>query len=167
MAWDSIFILILVLITNFEHYLSVRNLKWTQGMNFSIEYCPSVFVVVDVGVAVVSLHGTISLYRARHLVVYWVRLTIFRILPNSVWAAENLAEAAGQLGKMVEKTNQSQPNPGARPNDSPCNISQQCSFWAVMLRVPPCGPGKRSMGTKCSPGAVLLLFCMRGTYAVN
>ena len=31
---------------------------------------------------------------------------------DSAWADGNLAEAAGQLGKMVEHRNQSQPNPG-------------------------------------------------------
>ena len=33
-------------------------------------------------------------------------------LPDSAWADGNLAEGAGQLCKMVEHRNQSQPNPG-------------------------------------------------------
>ena len=34
----------------------------------------------------------------------------------------NLAEVAGQLGQMVELSNQSQPNPGLRPLGTPCNV---------------------------------------------
>ena len=33
-------------------------------------------------------------------------------LPNSALVGGNLAEVAWQLGKMVENSNQSQPNPG-------------------------------------------------------
>ena len=49
--------------------------------------------------------------------VFWV----FHCLPNSAWADGNLAELAGQQGKMVEHPNQSQPNPGPRPPNSPCS----------------------------------------------
>ena len=37
---------------------------------------------------------------------------MFQCLTDSTWADGNLAEAAGQLGKMVELRNQCQPNPG-------------------------------------------------------
>ena len=40
--------------------------------------------------------------------------------PNSAWADENLAEASGQLGKMVEHRDQSQPNPGLSSLGTPC-----------------------------------------------
>ena len=38
-----------------------------------------------------------------------------------MWADGNLAELAGQQGKMVEHPNQSRPNPGPRPPNSPCS----------------------------------------------
>ena len=37
---------------------------------------------------------------------------VFHYLPESAWTDGNLAEAAGQLGKLVENRNQSPPNPG-------------------------------------------------------
>ena len=43
-------------------------------------------------------------------------------LPNSAWADGNLAEETGQLGKMVEHPNPSQPNPGLRAHESPCSL---------------------------------------------
>ena len=45
---------------------------------------------------------------------------MFHCLPDSAWADGNLAEAAGQLGKLVEHRNQSQPNPGLRSLGTPC-----------------------------------------------
>ena len=45
---------------------------------------------------------------------------MFHSLPNSAWADRNWAEAAGQMGKKVKHPNQSQPNPGPRPDESPC-----------------------------------------------
>ena len=47
-------------------------------------------------------------------------------MPNSARADGNLAEAAGQLGKMVEHRNQSQPNPGLRSLGTPCSPSAVC-----------------------------------------
>ena len=41
-------------------------------------------------------------------------------LPDSAWADGNLAEVAGQLGKMVEHRNLSQPNPGLTSLGTPC-----------------------------------------------
>ena len=38
----------------------------------------------------------------------------------SAWTDGNLAEAAVQLGEMVEYRNKSQPNPGLRADESPC-----------------------------------------------
>ena len=48
---------------------------------------------------------------------------MFHSLPDSDWADENLAEAARQLGKMVEQPNQSQPNPGLRADGTPCKMA--------------------------------------------
>ena len=66
-------------------------------------------------------------YRASHVLVDWVLSTWIssvplHCLPDSAWADGNLAEAAGQLGKMVEHRNQSQPNPGLRAHGTPCII---------------------------------------------
>ena len=46
---------------------------------------------------------------------------MFHCLPNSAWADGNLADAAGQLGQMVEHRNQSQPNPGIQAHGRPCS----------------------------------------------
>ena len=51
---------------------------------------------------------------------------VFHYLPDSAWADGNLAEAAGQLGKMVEHRNLSQPNPGLRSLGTPCSPSAVC-----------------------------------------
>ena len=51
----------------------------------------------------------------------WVAF-IFISLPGSAWADGSLAELAGQLGNLMEHPNQSQPNPGERPPESPCNL---------------------------------------------
>ena len=45
---------------------------------------------------------------------------MFHCLPDSAWADGNLAEAAGQLGKMVEHRNHSPPNPGLGSLGTPC-----------------------------------------------
>ena len=45
---------------------------------------------------------------------------MFHCLPDSAWADGNLAEVAGQLGKMLEHRNQSQPNPGLSSLGTPC-----------------------------------------------
>ena len=39
--------------------------------------------------------------------------------PSSAWADGTLAESTVQLGNMVERLNQSQPNPGPRPPAPP------------------------------------------------
>ena len=41
---------------------------------------------------------------------------------QTAWADGNLPELARQLDKMVEHPDQSQPNPGLRPPESPCTI---------------------------------------------
>ena len=42
-------------------------------------------------------------------------------VPNSAWANVGIvAEAARQLGNMVEHPNQSQQNPGLRADGTPC-----------------------------------------------
>ena len=41
-------------------------------------------------------------------------------MPDSAWADENLAERAGQLGKMAKHSNQSQPHPGTRADGTTC-----------------------------------------------
>ena len=41
----------------------------------------------------------------------------FHCLPGSLWADGDLAELSGQLGEMVEHTNQTQTRPGPRPPD--------------------------------------------------
>ena len=46
---------------------------------------------------------------------------MFRCLPDPAWADGNFAGQAGQVGKMVEHRNQSQPNPGLRAHGTPCN----------------------------------------------
>ena len=48
---------------------------------------------------------------------FWV----FHCLPNSASADGNFAEAAGQMGKVLEHPNQSQPNPGPLPDESHCS----------------------------------------------
>ena len=64
------------------------------------------------------LHHPVYLYRLSHLLVDCVRLNC---LPDSAWADGNLAEVAGQLGKMVvEHPYQSQPNPGLRADGTLC-----------------------------------------------
>ena len=45
---------------------------------------------------------------------------MFQCLPDSAGANGDLAELAGQLGKMVEQPNQSQPTPGLRADGTPC-----------------------------------------------
>ena len=47
---------------------------------------------------------------------------MFQSLPDSAWADGNYAEAAGQLGKMVEHRKQSQPNPGLRAHGTPRTV---------------------------------------------
>ena len=64
------------------------------------------------------------MYRVSHLVVHlgWVDFDCGCYLSNSAWAVGNLAEAARQLDNMVEHPNQSRPNPGARPDETPCML---------------------------------------------
>ena len=53
----------------------------------------------------------------------WIGLTwilILHCLPDSTWADRNLAEVGRRLGKMMEHSNQSQPNPGARADGTHC-----------------------------------------------
>ena len=45
---------------------------------------------------------------------------MFHYLQNYACVVGNLAGMAGQLGNMVEHPNQSQPNPGTRPDETPC-----------------------------------------------
>ena len=49
---------------------------------------------------------------------------MFNCLPDSAWDNGNLAEAARQLGKMVEHLIQSQLNPGLRADGTPCTFLQ-------------------------------------------
>ena len=58
---------------------------------------------------------------------------MFRCLPDSAWADGNLAEAAGQLGQMVEHRNQSQPNPGLREHATPLIIVEE--MWKQFVDV--------------------------------
>ena len=53
---------------------------------------------------------------------------MFQCVLNSAWADGNLADAAEQLDNMVERPNQSQPNPGPRGDGTPCifNDLQYC-----------------------------------------
>ena len=48
------------------------------------------------------------------------RILIVQRLPDSGWADGNLADVAGQLGKLMEHLNQSQPNLGARADWTLC-----------------------------------------------
>ena len=51
---------------------------------------------------------------------------------STVWAEGNLAEAPGQLGKMVEhRRNQSQPNPGLSSLGTPCIGTVFDFLWVV------------------------------------
>ena len=54
---------------------------------------------------------------------------VFHCLPTSVWADGNLAEAAGQVSKLVEQEEQSQPNPGLRPDGPPCRFRLKLEFF--------------------------------------
>ena len=58
-------------------------------------------------------------------------------LPYSAWADGNFAEAAGQLVKMVEHPNQSQPNlVGPRADGTPCTnpfITNKCDFQIAFI----------------------------------
>ena len=58
---------------------------------------------------------------------------MFNRLPNSAWADENLAEATGQLGKMVDLKNQSQPNPGPRADGAACTSAKRISLQQGLL----------------------------------
>ena len=61
---------------------------------------------------------------------------MFFLLPDSAWANGNLAEAAGQLGNMVEHPNQlRQPNPGLQADGIPCGVMESIisCFPALML----------------------------------
>ena len=62
------------------------------------------------------------LYRVTLVVAHlsWVDFIFIRPLPG--FADGSLAELAEQLGKILEHPNQIQPNPGARPPESPCSI---------------------------------------------
>ena len=56
---------------------------------------------------------------------------MFHCLPNSDWADGNLAEAAVQLGKMVEHLNESQPNTGPRADGILCRWE---SYIAILRK---------------------------------
>ena len=71
-------------------------------------------------------------YRASHVVIDlgWVDWILsFPCLLNSSLADGNLADVAGQLGQMVELSNQSQPNPGLRPIRTPCTFVKHISLF--------------------------------------
>ena len=74
----------------------------------------------------------------------WVDLNFVCCLPNSAWADGNLAEAAGQMGKKVEHPNQSQPNPGPLPDESPC-IDTRINYKVSIFQLIP-GIRLRSLG---------------------
>ena len=63
----------------------------------------------------------------------WLEFLVFHCLPNSALADGNLAEVAGQMGKMVEHPNQSQPHPGYRPDESPCRIWHLATWASLWL----------------------------------
>ena len=52
---------------------------------------------------------------------------MFHCLPDSTWADGNLSEAAGQLGKMVEHRNQSQPIPCLSSLGTPYLLDEHAS----------------------------------------
>ena len=58
---------------------------------------------------------------------------MFHCQSNSARADGNLAEAAGQLGKMMEHSNQSQPNPGAQADGTPCICVSPLSCFLLSL----------------------------------
>ena len=91
---------------------------------------------------------------------------MFHCLPNYAWADGNVAEAAGQLGKMVEHPNPSQPKPGPRADGTLCS----CALALVLRRgeraafLLPAAKPRRSMDGKPPPpsGEIESLEAFRG-----
>ena len=52
-----------------------------------------------------------------------LEFSVFHCLPNSAWAGGGSLGVAGQMGKMVEHPNQSQPNPGPRAERTPWPVN--------------------------------------------
>ena len=57
---------------------------------------------------------------------------MFHLLPDCARAKGSLVDPAGQLSKMKEYLNQSQPNPGPRPPVSPCTLVAECVMNSVV-----------------------------------
>ena len=51
-----------------------------------------------------------GLFKRSDTWVGWTWISLFYSQPNFAWVNGNLAEMAGELGKKVERTDQSQPN---------------------------------------------------------
>ena len=47
----------------------------------------------------------------------------------------NFAEAAGQMGKMVEHPNLSEPNPGPRPDESSCTERMEIDVKLIPVSI--------------------------------
>ena len=64
----------------------------------------------------------------------WLELWVFHCLVNSSWADGKLAEAVWQMEKKVEHPNESVPNPGPWPDESPC-ISDDIVVYIIEVTV--------------------------------
>ena len=76
-------------------------------------------LAIALGMASMNFCLTGSSISSRTLVGL-TRILIVQRLPDSGWADGNLADVAGQLGKLMEHLNQSQPNLGARADWTLC-----------------------------------------------
>ena len=72
-----------------------------------------------------------------YLLVDWVeliiKLSVTHGLPNSAWGDGNLAEVAGQLVKIVEHPNQSDPNPGPQADRTPCSSIFDHEYTPIIM----------------------------------
>ena len=76
---------------------------------------------------------------------------MFHFLPQSAWADGNLAEAAVQMGG-TPKSKSTQPNPGPRPDESPC------TYLSLRSPLSPPPPELRRRRGRRSGGLILLLL---------
>ena len=77
----------------------------------------------------------------------WVGSTSFGCSTVSPVLVGNLAEAAVQLGKMVELPNKGTPNPGLRADESPCICHSFLSIhWLSDIMTT---SGHKSLGNSC------------------